>query len=213
VPPDSDTPVNPDPDAEPEAEKTFTQSQVNKIMAKEKREGRALGAREVMEQLGLDSLDDAKALIEETKDRESKVDDDAARRTKRLDERERKAEQKLKEATRKTNKLDVLAELVGEGMSKAKAQRAVSLVELDLEVEDLTPDEIRDAVVTLKDEMPELFGVVEKEPEEKVWRPVGSTPDSTARGGSPRKPQPASVADRAKAKFAERHPNLAKSTT
>jgi hypothetical protein len=213
VPPDSDTPVNPDPEeTDPEPEKTFTQRQVNKIMAKEKREGKELALREAMELLGAESLDDAKALLDEARERDSKADDDAAKRLRKAEERERKAEDRFKQATRKSNEADVLSSLIGEGMPKAKAARAVRMVDLDLSTEDLTEDEIDEAVFALKEEMPELFGEEKKVEEEKEWRPIGS-PDSTARGGQRRRPQSLTNAEKAAALLAKRHPEFARNKT
>jgi hypothetical protein len=198
-----------DDDGTDDKPKTFTQRQVNRIMANEKRQGKELGIREVMEQLGTDSLDDAKALLEEVRNRDSKANDDADKRLRKAEERERKADDLARKAIVKANTADVLAALIGENMEKKKAVLAVRLVDLDLSTEDLSEDEILEAVDTLKDAMPELFGPSAEKEDEKEWRPVGS-PDSTPRGGKRRTPQTMTNKERAAQRLAERHPEFAK---
>ena len=208
---EEDNETEDEPDETEDKPQTFTQRQVNKIMAKEKREGKAAALREAMELLGADSLEDAKALLDEARERDTKAEDDAAKRLKKAQERELKADVRLREATLKANSADVLSSLIGEGMPKAKAVRAVKMVDLDLTAEDLTEDEIVEAVETLKEEMPELFGESEKVEKVEEWRPVGS-PDSTARGGQRRRPQTQTNAEKAKELLAKRHPQFANKT-
>lgn len=78
--------------ANKEPEKTFTQEQVNKMMAKEKNQGR----NSVLSDLGIDPKDKAaiaalKTLIESQKTDEQKKNDEAAAEQKRIAELENKA--------------------------------------------------------------------------------------------------------------------------
>jgi hypothetical protein len=209
---ENDTDDDDNTDDTDEKPKTFTQRDLDRIAAKEKREGRKAASRELMDKFGFDSLEDAERFFEEAKSRDTKADDDAEKRLRKAEERERKAEDRYKLATRKGNEADVLASLIGEGMPKAKAARAVRMVDLDLATEDLTADEIDEAVFALKEEMPELFGEQPKAEDEKEWRPIGS-PDSTARGGQRRRPQSLTNAEKARVLLEQRHPEFAKTKT
>jgi hypothetical protein len=131
--------------ANKEPEKTFTQEQVNKMMAKEKNQGR----NSVLSDLGIDPKDKAaiaalKTLIESQKTDEQKKNDEAAAEQKRIAELENKA---------------MIAEIKAESlMLNVQPQYADDVVTLALSKMSSSPDaELTDILGEFKTKYPAWF--------------------------------------------------------
>jgi hypothetical protein len=209
-PEDEGTDDGADDEEGPQKPKTFTQKDLDRHSSIQKREGKKQANKELMEKFDFESIDQLEEFIKSARERSEKSDDDSDKRLKRLEERERKADEKVKEATRKANQADVVAHLVSEGLSRSEARRAARLVELDLNLDDLEDDDIVAAIDELKAEMPRLFATVEEDDEEKD-PPRRRTPDSTPRGQKPKKTVGADMQERGNARLLARHGDKLKS--
>lgn len=205
------TPTTPPPPPPPtpdplSALNTWAQS----IGAREKAEGRDSAAKAAAEQLGM-TVEEAAAFITEKKEAERAGMAEADRKLAEATDKEAAAERKQAEATNRELNAEKRAALVDAGLSKDQAKLLVDLVKVD--TADWDEAKVETAVAELKKVMPQLFtpGAEDEEGEP----PAGTSPrasgpaDSAPRGGLPKTPPPASMADKARARLTERHPELA----
>lgn len=209
-PPPPTPPVNqpppPPPQPDPLAQlNTWAQS----IGAKEKAEGKAAVLKEVKEKLGFDTLEDAAAFVEAQKTKERETLSEADRKLAEAADKEAAADRKVAEASEKALRADKLSGLIVAGLDAKAAAVLVDLVKVD--ANDYTDESIQDAIKTLKEAMPQLFPTDDGSGEDEGGKAPsqGGPPDSTPRGGQPPTPQGKTAKDRAKARLANRHPELA----
>jgi hypothetical protein len=143
-------------------ERTFNQKSVKRIAAKNKREGKRAGQRELLEKLGLESADDLQALVEDArKRRESETSDldkfkaeaEAEREARKKAEKELLATKRERTIEREVRKAGVPDKVVD------KVTRLLDLDELDGDADiDDVRDAVKAAIADLKKDVPALFG-------------------------------------------------------
>lgn len=149
-----------DEDDDPETEfrtggKVFKVGDINRLMAREKRQGGRSALNKLAEELGFDSIDDLKAAAEKGKaptkkkrrDDDEDEDDEAAERAR---QRESQATEREKRAAAKERRADLRAALAAEGVSREDMDEAVAL--LDRRVDDeYDEDDLDDAIDELRE--------------------------------------------------------------
>lgn len=178
--PPAPTPTPPTPPVEQQTEKMLPQSEVNRIAAKEKDEGKAAALKDVQEALGVD-LETAKTLIADAKKRADAELSDSQRATKDAEDARKAADTEKAEAVKERHEARVDRAFVAAGLTdEAKISRYSRL--LDVEVGS-KPEDIKKAVDKLKEEEPALFGASTTTPK----RPPA--PGSDPKGGPPKPKQ------------------------
>lgn len=167
--------------------KTFTQEELQRIAAKEKRDGKASGQLELAKELGYETVEAMKAAAqkqreaeEAAKSEEQKRLDEIARREKAAEEREAKAAERERVALRK----DALRDLGAKGED---LEDALSLLRV---ADDADEETVAEAAEALKERRPELFKDEPADPPEKK-KPAAKLP--SGRPGERKKPEPAEV--------------------
>lgn len=195
---DDDDDDDEDDDDKPKS-KTYSQEQVNQIASKEKKDGKRAAVRELLEELGLEKIEDLKAIVTKHADAEEADKTETQKEKERAAREASAAEDAKKEAARDRRLAKLERMLSRQGVPDDKIDRAVKNLEVDQD-EDLDDDEIKEAIETLKGELPTLF-------EES---------DDTGNGKNPPSPkQPKgkagekTSADKAKDLIASRHPQVA----
>lgn len=195
--------------------KTFTQDQVNKIMAKEKREGKKAGVRSLLAKLEVSDEEELSELLEAgkatkvVKGKKDDDEDDAERERERKRERDRDKEKDKTRAIKARNRL-VKAELISAGMPRDDAEDFVDLVKFDDGDHDPDDEAVTAAVDDLKERRPKLFEVPDDDDDDASngkSQQRRRTPDVR----TPRPPKKRSKADPeadAKAALHKRYPNL-----
>lgn len=149
------TPAPPAPTPAPEPEKTLTQSEVNRIAAREKDEGKAAALREVQESLGID-LEAAKQILKEHNERNEAQKTEAQKARDAADKERAEAVKERAAATREIHDARVDRAFVGAGLTDVDKVARYSKM-LDVAV-GASPEDISKAVESLKKEEPSLFG-------------------------------------------------------
>lgn len=155
VPPaDDPNPVDP-PKPGPPAARTFTQSEVEALAAKEKAQGKRSAAKEFAEKHGFGTIEDAEAFIAAARKSQEDALSEQEKRERELADREAKAEAREKAAAERERIANRRATLVGLGSTGVDLEDAVALLRV--------PDDADDAAITtaaeaLKQRRPELFG-------------------------------------------------------
>lgn len=200
--------------------KTFTQRQVNAVATREKREGKKAGRREVLEELGFKSLEEAREAIQKQQDGKAKDDDELSKERKKLEKEKADAAQARQEAAKDRHDARVERRLLAAGVPLKKLEKVARLVDVEVGVE---ADEIDEAIDSIKEDFPELFGSnsdsddTDDEDEADRGKRKGTEtrgkkqPDSNPgrkAGGS----KPKSVEDKVKDRLAKRHPEFAKNS-
>lgn len=147
--------------------KKFSQSDMDRVATREKKEGQGAAMREVAERFGC-SVDDAEKIVKDFRANEEKRKDDVTKATEAAAERERKAEQREADAVARERRASVREQL--DDVPTKNRDRAVKLVLGELESSDYTDDEIKAAVKTLRDDMPALFDAHEETDDERKAR-------------------------------------------
>lgn len=187
-------------DSEDGEEKTFTQAEVNRIMSKEKKAGRRSGQRKVLDELGVDSIEEAKQLLTKESDSGDTGSGNSSEDSDKLDKERKRLERERVETKKDRLKVSIERKLIRAGVQEDLLDRAVRMIDLD-DLGDGEDDEIVSAIEDLKDDIPTLF----EDKRSKDSKP-GSHP-----GGKPRSKGKSSPRDRAMARLQERHPHLNKS--
>jgi len=184
-------PPDPQKDDPPEPPKTFTQDEVTRMMAREKREGKESGVRSVAEQLGV-SVEEAKTIIAERNEASEKKKTEDEKRIEAAEKKSAEAEAKVTAAEEKAFTADLRSKLLEMGINPAKLANAVKLVEASYTDEE---EKVTDAVDKFVEETPEWFTSEEETP---------GPPGSRLPKGPP-KPSGDSKEDRVKARLQARH--------
>jgi hypothetical protein len=195
--------------SEPPKEKKleFTQDRLNRIMGREKNDGRRAREQELLDEFGVNSVEDLKELLAE-KEKPDPSDDfrkavekatDVARKaTQRAEQAEAEAAQAKFDA--KVNLALLTADVPAKSVNKIAKL-------LDLKP-DADEDDIADAIDDLKVELPNLFSQQDSNADgeqDRDPRPRHSDP-----GRPPRQPnKPATSREQARSLLDERHPELA----
>lgn len=147
--PDEDPEDDDEEDDDPESTSgNFTQDQVNRFLAKERKKTKRSVERDIVEQLGMPIADAKKALDDLAEGRKPEAQAALDRRAAELDKREADLEKMMLTLT-------IREKLQEAGVRPERLKRAVKLVELD--DEDPDDDDILGAIDELKADMPELF--------------------------------------------------------
>lgn len=160
-------------------ERTFKVGDLQRIMAREKRQGKKSGAAALAKELGFDSVEGLKTAVAKVTDDDDDDDPDdesdkkAAKRA-RADADRRAAERERKAAERE-RRADLRSALAVAGVPKDDLDDAYAL--LDRQVDgDYDDDELDDAVEELRGRRPALFGTLDEDDDDttkntKVRRP------------------------------------------
>lgn len=193
--PDDPDPDDEDPDAaDPEStlkvgDRTFKVSDLQTIMAREKRQGKKAGRSSLVKDLGFDSVEELKAALEaadsgappdpdlDPDDKGKTGKDDAA--TKAAAEATRKAREREAAADARVRRADLRSALTGAGVVKDDLDDAYAM--LDRKVDsDYDEDDLDDEVEALKKRRPALFGEdpddddTEPKPKSRANLPTGT---------------------------------------
>lgn len=182
----------------------FTQADLDRVSAREKKQGKRGGIRELMERFGFATVEEAEAFITKMRDvKPPKGKDDNTARDREVEERERKAADREAAAARRELQADIRSELVSAGAPKDrdKLSQLSRMIDVDDLGDDPDEDDIADAVAELKETWPKLF---ESEDEDEDRR----TPDTSTAptGGRRKRTVKESVEDQVKRRFESRHP-------
>lgn len=168
--PGGDPPPQPDPEPDPDTVARYTQNDLKKIGAQEKRDGRTSKEREILDrakQYGVESLDDVFSRLEEhqTLRQQNETDAERLEREKKAAEAER--DQYKSEAEKASQLADqrlIEAELKGSLISAGVDAKRVRKILADPDLEKPTLDdkgEVQDVdkyIEKAQQEWPELFG-------------------------------------------------------
>jgi multidrug efflux pump subunit AcrA (membrane-fusion protein) len=201
---DGDDPDPKDPpDPADDGDKKFSQADLNRLLAREKNDGKRAGQSELLQALGVNNLDEAKEIIAARKAAEDAALSDA-------DKARKEAEREKAEAA--TAKAEAAREKLDSRIERALVRAhipddQIELVARMVVVEDgADQDKVNDAVEDLKKKMPQLFEEPDPNRAPDPAKPPGSNPGRPPRGGAPT-PTPAEAAQ---AVFAARHPGKVK---
>lgn len=135
----------------------WTVGQLKKIAATEKRQGKAAGQREVLETLGVENVDAAKALIEAAREAQRKDETEAERKQREADEARRVADQEKRTAAEERRTAALERALVRRGVGDDDLDDAVTILAKQVPA-DADPEAIAEAADKLKERRAELFG-------------------------------------------------------
>lgn len=147
-------PANP-PKPSPPAQRTFTQSEVEALAAKEKAQGKRSAAKELAEKLGFSAIEDAEAFIAAARQAKEAQLTEQEKRERELADREAKAEAREKAAEARERTANRRAVLVGLGATGDDLDDATALLRV---ADDADDTDVQAAADALKARRPELFG-------------------------------------------------------
>lgn len=152
--------------------KTFKVSDLQGIMAREKRQGKRAGQKALLTALGVDSVEELKEALAEAgkpaKKKAASADDDDA--DKGPSEAEKRAEKREREAAAKERRSDLVTALAAEGVSKADMDDALAI--LDRQVPSTyDDDDIEEQIEKMLTRRPALFGADEADDTEDKPKP------------------------------------------
>lgn len=193
--------------------KKFTQGDLERHAAKEKRQGRRAATRELMEKFGFDSVEDAEEFIEKARKASSKPSgkddpdggsDDGSDAAAAAADRESKAKGREEAAARKETEADVRIALIAAGAPTDKTKLAEMARMIDIET-GADEDTIDDAVEEYKQRWPQLFG---SDADDDQDDDDDGAPDNApaSAGGKRRRPGKEDGFARADRRFESRHP-------
>lgn len=165
--------------------KTFTQEDITRIATREKQEGRTAATAELLKQLGVDNLEDAKAALKRHRDAEDATKTEAQRLADKAAKDSSEAAIARAEAAQERMAAKIERALVRSGVADATLDDVAKLVSVPTDADDAT---IKAAVDALKERMPMLFTPGEQEPgngkppRSDPGRGPGSKPPGDAQG-------------------------------
>lgn len=170
----------------PPAQRTFTQTEVEALAAKEKAQGKRSAAKEFAEKLGFNAIEDAEAFIAAARKAEQDALSEQERMQQQLVEDRKRLEQERAEAVaeRRTLRREQALTRLGavDGEDTPNLQDALAMLDRDLrEAPDADADTIAAAAAKLKARRPELFGAT---PQTAAVLPPA--PGGAPAGGPPR---------------------------
>lgn len=139
-------------------ERTFTQADLNKIAANEKRDGKQAAISELLKQTGAESIDDVLSAYTEYKGIQEAVEteaDKAKKAHKKAEDRAKTAEEKYTTTVREFALRDALRDA---GINSARLPLALKVADMStLDVSEDGVAGVEDAVEALKEASPEWF--------------------------------------------------------
>jgi hypothetical protein len=196
---DETPPPKPDPKPGDPPPKTFTQDELNDIIKKRLDGARSQSQADLMKELGITDPAEAKALIAAAKAAEEANATELDKARKEADQHKTSAAAAAAELAEFRLNSAITEELVSHGLTVAAAKRVRSMITVEKNDEDL----IKEAIETLKKEMPTLFVT------QGAGGPPGSNPGGAPPGGGGKPNDPQAVAQRT---LHERHPHLKKTS-
>ena len=196
-----------DDDDESASGKKFTQSEVNRIMSKEKKDGRRAGRRELLVELGLEDEVELREIITAHQEDKSKNQSELDRLRAELESEKKKREDAESKASLASLDSRVIDSLMDMGMTRAAAKKARKLIDATTDMED---GDISELIQELKTDMPSLFQSASSSEEDgkdsEAAKPEGKVPSSDP-GRTPPKPKPGAQdpAQQARERLMERH--------
>jgi hypothetical protein len=189
--------------------KVFTQQDIDRITNKLITRGRRSATKELLGELGLESVDDLKAAIAKANGSDDESQGELAALKEQVRKDQEKAARDKAEAAQDRFDAKVERRLVKAQADPDRVEKIARLLDLSLEDEPDVED-IDAAIADLKEDYPELFSPKDSDDDDED-RGRSKMPDSDT-GRQPKRTAPkGSADDRAKAKLLERHPELAKS--
>lgn len=174
----------PNPDDEPDKDRTFTQAEVAAIMTREKNQGKRAGQRELVESLGFEKLEDAQAFITAQREAEDAAKTEAQKLADQAAKDRRDAEAAKAEVAQERRTTAIERALVRAKVGDDDLDDATLLLSRDLD-DDADADAITAATTALKERRPELF--TSSGAEDPKARRRGEMPKG--RPGTPKKPE------------------------
>lgn len=180
-PPKADPPKEDPPKTDPpKEEKLLPQSEVNRIAATEKEQGKQAALREVQEALGVD-LDTAKSILKEHNERTEAQKSEATKAREAADAEKTAAAKEREDAAKEIHEARLARAFAGLGVADdAKVSRYGKLVDA---APGASYEDVKKAVEKLKEEEPALFGGKVEDPPKRTPAP------SSDPKGSPPKPK------------------------
>jgi hypothetical protein len=166
----------------PPAQRTFTQTEVEALAAKEKAQGKRSAAKEFAEKHGFGTIEDAEAFIAAARQAQEAQLSEQEKREKDLADREAKAEAREKAAEARERAANRRAVLVGLGATGDDLEDAAALLRVPDDADDTV---LQEAADKLKTRRPELFGATTPQPAAVLppapgGAPAGSPPRAAA---------------------------------
>jgi signal recognition particle GTPase len=166
------TPETGEPQGSGDPEKLFSQDDVNRIMTKEKDQGKRSGRREVLDSLGFESFEEAQAFKKLLQEADAAKLSEADRAKKEAEAEKAAAAQERLEAKRDRFAAKLERQLTTAGVQPELVGKVTRLIESDV---DSTDEEITAAVAELKATMPQLFTPAQQEPKLPTGDPGRAT--------------------------------------
>lgn len=195
-------------EGENKGEAKFTQADLNRLLAREKSDGKRVAQAELLTTLGVNNMDEAKAVLEAAREAEAKNLSEAEKAKKDAETAKAASDTEKAEATKVRMAAMVERALLraGIGIDDKDGDEQLELVARMIVVEpEATQDQVNEAVADLKKKMPQLFETTGK-PDPKI---PGSDPGRQPRGAG-NQPKPA---DQARAALMARHPGKVKTAS
>jgi hypothetical protein len=166
----------------PPAQRTFTQTEVEALAAKEKAQGKRSAAKEFAEKHGFSTIEDAETFIATARQAQEAQLTEQQKREKDLADREAKAEAREKAAEARERAANRRAILVGLGATGDDLEDAAALLRVPDDADDTV---LQEAADKLKARRPELFGATPTPtaavlPPAPGGAPAGSPPRAAA---------------------------------
>lgn len=164
---------DPDPDATVTIDgREWKIGDLQRLAADEKRQGKRAGERDTLAALGVESVDDAKALIAAAKQRQKDEETEAQTKAREAAEARAAADREKADAAAERRQASVERALIRAGVNEDDLDDAVVLLEKGLD-KDADADAIKDAADKLKERREELFTSTGTKP---PGRPAAPTP-------------------------------------
>jgi len=186
----SEDPTGGLPEGEPS--KTFTQEDLTRIAAREKDQGKRSGQREILDLLGIDSVEGVQEYVKKQEDAESARMSEADKAKAAADKDRAEAEDIRAEAVNERYNARVERELLKAGVADGAITKVSRLI--DAEVAS-NAEEIATAVADLKAEMPQLFSPGD----------AGTPKPKSDPGKAPKKSADNDPGKRARSRLEQRH--------
>jgi len=190
----------PKPDSKPAGEAKFTQEDLNRIAADEKREGKRVGQAELLKTLGFGTPEEAQAFLDAKRQADLDAMTEADRKVAEAADKERKAQEATAtaEATVHTAKIERALERAGVPADSSAEVRALVTAPTSI-----TEEELEATVTSLKTKFPALFSGTVTTP-----KPANGDTGNGNGNGDGNRPTAAESKTEAEKLLLERHPEI-----
>lgn len=208
--PDDEDEDDEDDDDDPKKGQKFTQEQVNKFLAKEKKTWKKSVQAELLKELGVDNLDQVKAMVKKFNDEESKNKTEAERAADEAKKNSAASDAAKAEAAEDRLMAKIERQLAKAGVEDEDLEDIALLVRRRVE-DDADADAVKDAVEAQKTKTPKLFTSTSEDGEQdppkggERPKPKGVGDSKPPKKGTP----PADARGQARSMLESRHPKLA----